>query len=167
MTWHKGPLGSSCFFLGQFWVLIPAQVDRVYMDQVGVKSPLEGRSAVWDSQILLGKPQSFEVFRFLKFANTAQISVAQFIYIYIYASPPPRSNILTPLAGVHVSRALFPMLTWRSYRNSEDKLSLQVACTMLPNQLFVFHWANLSKLFCICTNLSLPNLLFLSVKFGL
>ena len=116
------------------------------------------------------------------------------IYIYIYLLAPPQDQYFDSLADVHVSEhcfpcwrggvtgiqkifwllgrcscvsALFSMLMWKSYRNSEDKLSLQVACTMLSNRLFVFHWANVSKLFCICTNLSLPNLLFISKKFGL
>ena len=99
------------------------------------------------------------------FGNFSRLA-PQSIYIYIYASPPPKTNILTP-GRCSCVRALFSMLMWKSYRNSEDKLSLQVACTMLPNQLFVFHWANVSKLFCICMNFSLPNLLFISKKFGL
>ena len=47
------------FFLGgKFWGSHTGSSGQGKMDHVGVKSSsFPGRSAVWDSQILLGKPQ--------------------------------------------------------------------------------------------------------------
>lgn len=57
------------FWGGKFWGSHTGSSGQGKMDHVGVKVPLEGRSAVWDPSNLLGNPSCH-------LANTAQILVA-------------------------------------------------------------------------------------------